>query len=158
MAFLKQPISGQNNAASTKLGLQDKLYLGNLDAKRDWGYAPEYVEGMWKMLQHDNPDDYVLATGEAHTVREFVDLAFKEIDMELEWEGKNENEKGIEKRTGEVRVEVDANYYRPTDVELLIGDAAKMKKILGWEAKVKCHELVKIMVKADFEKVKRRGY
>jgi len=145
-------------AARIKEGLQDKLYLGNLNAKRDWGYAPEYCEGMWKMLQQDEPDDYVMATGETHTVREFVDLAFKELDMELEWHGKNEKERGLDKKSGKVIVEVDPHYYRPTEVDLLIGDASKAKEKLGWEPKVKFDELVKIMAIADWEKVQKIGY
>ena len=140
-------------AAKIKLGLQDKLYLGNLNAKRDWGYAPEYCEGMWLMLQKDKPEDYVMATGETHTVKEFCELAFKELDIELEWKGKNENEKGIDKKTGKIIIEVDPRYYRPTEVDLLIGDASKAKEKLGWEPRVKFEELVKIMVKADFKKI-----
>ena len=145
-------------AARIKERLQKKIYLGNLNAKRDWGYAPEYCEGMWLMLHQDEPDDYVVATGETHTVREFCEHAFKELDIELEWYGKNENEKGIEKKTGKILVEVDHRYYRPTEVDLLIGDASKAKEKLGWQPKVKFDELVKIMVKADWEKVKKRGY
>ncbi len=145
-------------AARIKLGLQDKLYLGNLNAKRDWGYAPEYCEGMWLMLQQDKPDDFVLATGETHTVREFCTLAFKELDIELEWHGENENEKGIDKKTGKIIVEVDPGYYRPTEVDILIGDASKAREKLGWQPKVKFEELIKIMVDADFKKVKRRGF
>lgn len=145
-------------AARIKYGIQEKLLLGNLNAKRDWGYAPEYVEGMWRMLQQPEPDDYVLATGETHTVREFTDLAFKELDMELEWVGEGKEEKGIEKKTGKVRVEVDPRYFRPTEVDLLIGDASKAKEKLGWEPKVKFEELVKIMVQADWEKVQKRGF
>jgi len=142
-------------AVKIKLGLQDKLYLGNLNAKRDWGYAPEYCEGMWMILQQDKPDDFVMATGETHTVREFCELAFKELDIvELEWNGKNENEKGIDKKTGKVIIEVDPRYYRPTEVDLLIGDASKVKEKLGWEPKVKFEELVKIMVKSDLEAIK----
>jgi len=143
-------------AAKIKLGLQEKVYLGNLNAKRDWGYAPEFCQGMWLMLQQDKPDDYVMATGETHTVREFCDLTFKELEIELEWHGKNENEKGINKKTGKVIIEVDPRYYRPTEVELLIGNASKAKKELGWEAKVKFEELVKIMVKADWEEINKR--
>jgi len=139
--------------AKIKLGIQNKLYLGNLNAKRDWGYAPEYCEGMWMMLQQDKPDDYVIATGETHTVREFCNLAFKELDIELEWTGKNEDEKGIDKKTGKVIIEVDPRYYRPTEVEILIGDASKAKRELGWKPKVKFEELVKIMIKSDYEKI-----
>ncbi len=145
-------------AAKIKLGLQDKLYLGNLNAKRDWGYAPEYCEGMWMILQQDKPDDFVMATGETHTVREFCNLAFKELDIELEWKGKNEDEKGIDKKTGKIIIEVDSRYYRPTEVDILIGDASKAKQKLGWKPKVRFEELINIMVKADWEKVKKRGY
>jgi GDPmannose 4,6-dehydratase len=137
--------------AKIHLGLQDKLYLGNLDAKRDWGYAPEYVEAMWLMLQKDEPDDYVIATGEAHTVREFAEEAFKQIDIELEWGGNGINEVGKDSKTGKVLVEVDPRYFRPTDVEYLVGDASKAKEKLGWQPKVKFEELVKIMVDADME-------
>jgi GDPmannose 4,6-dehydratase len=145
-------------AARIKLGLQKSIRLGNLDAKRDWGFAPEYCEGMWRMLQQKEPEDFVLATGETHTVREFTEVAFKELDLELEWKGKGAKERGILKKTGNVAVEIDSNYYRPTEVELLIGDATKAKKKLGWAAKTKFEELAKLMVKADFEKVKKRGY
>lgn len=145
-------------AAKIKLGLQDKLTLGNLNSKRDWGYAPEYVEGMWRMLQRDTPEDFVLATGETHEVRKFVDAAFNELGIELRWEGEGENEKGIEKATGKVLVAVDPKYYRPTEVDLLIGDASKAKQMLGWEAKTKFADLARLMAKADFELVKKRGY
>lgn len=144
-------------AARIKEGLQDKLILGNMDAKRDWGYAPEYVDAMWRMLQQDTPDDYVVATGETHTVREFTDITFRELGIELHWEGEAENEKGIDKQ-GRVLVEVSPRYYRPTEVELLIGDPSKAKRQLGWEPQVKFEELVRIMVAADLEKVRRRGY
>ena len=145
-------------AARIKEGVQDKLLVGNLNAKRDWGYAPEYVEGMWRMLQQEKPGDYVLATGKNHTVREFINLALKELDMELEWTGDNEHEKGIEKKSGKVRVVIDPFYYRPTEVEELLGDARKAKEKLDWEPNIKFEELVRIMTKADWEKVKRRGY
>ncbi len=145
-------------AAKIKLGLQDKLTLGNLNSKRDWGYAPEYVEGMWRMLQLDKPEDFVLATGETHEVRTFVNAAFNELGIELRWEGDAENEKGIDKKTGKVLVAVDPKYYRPTEVELLIGDATKAKKILGWEAKTKFADLARLMAKADLALVTRRGY
>jgi len=155
--------------ARIKYGIQDKLLLGNLEAKRDWGYAPEYVEGMWRMLQQPEADDYVLATGETHSVKEFADLAFKELDMELEWEGegptavgrlkrKEERLKGENLKAGSVVVAVDPKYYRPTEVDLLIGDASKAGEKLGWEPKTKFEDLVKIMVKADWEKVQRRGF
>ena len=145
-------------AARIKLGKQKSLKLGNLDAKRDWGYAPEYCEGMWRMLQQKGPDDFVLATGETHTVREFTELAFDELDMKIEWRGKGAKEQGIVRKGGNVVVEIDPVYYRPTEVELLIGDATKAKQKLGWVAKTKFKDLVKIMVKADFERVKRKGY
>ncbi len=145
-------------AARIKLGLQNKLLMGNLNAKRDWGYAPEYCEGMWRMLQQEVPDDYVLATGETHSVREFIDATFKELDIELEWTGNNENEKGISKKDGKTLVEVDPRYFRPTEVELLIGDATKAKEKLGWSPKTTFSDLAKLMTRADFEKVKKRGY
>ncbi|HTX17203.1 MAG TPA: GDP-mannose 4,6-dehydratase [Bacteroidota bacterium] len=145
-------------AARIKLGIAGKLSLGNLNAKRDWGYAPEYVEGMWRMLQLDAPDDFVLATGETHTVREFADLAFKELGMELVWKGKGAGEQGIDKKTKRVLVDVDPRYYRPTEVELLIGNPAKARRKLGWMPKTKFADLVKIMARADFEKVSKKGY
>ncbi|MFC2088813.1 GDP-mannose 4,6-dehydratase [Calditrichota bacterium] len=145
-------------AARIKYGIQEKLLLGNLNAKRDWGYAPEYVEGMWRVLQQEKAEDYVLATGETHTVRELAHLAFKKLDMELEWTGREEDEKGVEKKTGKVLIEIDPNYYRPTEVDLLIGDASKAKEKLGWQPKVKFEELVKLMVQADWEKVQKRGF
>ncbi len=144
-------------AARIKYGIQEKLVLGNLDAKRDWGYAPEYVEGMWLMLQQEEPDDFVMATGEAHTVREFVDLAFKELDMELEWKGEGVNEKGIDSKSN-VRVEIDKRYFRPTEVDFLIGDASKAERELSWKAVTKFENLVAIMAKADWEKVQERGF
>jgi len=145
-------------AAKIKLGIDHKLSLGNLNAKRDWGYAPEYVDGMWRMLQLKTPDDFVLATGETHTVREFVDLAFKELEMDLVWKGKGAEEKGIDKKTKKVLVDVDSRFYRPTEVELLIGDPTKAKEKLGWVPKTKFEELVKIMAKADFARISKRGY
>lgn len=145
-------------AARIKHGIDEKLLLGNLNAKRDWGYAPEYVEAMWSMLQLEKPDDFVVATGETHTVREFADLTFKELDMELEWVGEGVGEKGICKKNGKSYVGVDERYYRPTEVDMLIGDASKAKKELGWEPKTKFEELVKLMARADYDKVKKRGY
>lgn len=165
-------------------GHQSKLLLGNLNAKRDWGYAPEYCEGMWMMLQQDKPEDYVLATGETHTVRKFVDLTFKGLGVELEWQGEKEKEKGVIRnindnllleglnkvkaiysemvlkyiKKNDVVVEVDKNYYRPTEVDLLIGDASKANINLGWKPKIKFEELVNIMTLSDFEKVIKRGY
>lgn len=145
-------------AARIKFGLQNNLALGNLGAKRDWGYAPEYVEGMWQMLQQDKADDFVLATGKTHTVREFVDNSFNELDMHLIWTGDGINERGIEKSTGKTLVVVNPSYFRPTEVDLLLGDATKAKKELGWEPTTKFHDLVKLMALADWEKVQKRGF
>lgn len=165
-------------------GLQKNLSLGNLNAKRDWGYAPEYCEGMWRMLQQDTPDDFVLATGETHTVREFVELSFRFAGIEIEWKGEREDEKGVVKsfnkefvtgnlsslddsyyslieknvKAGDIVAVIDKNYYRPTEVDLLIGDASKAGRILGWSPKIKFQELVKLMVTSDIEKVLKRGY
>ncbi|HJZ12849.1 MAG TPA: GDP-mannose 4,6-dehydratase [Acidobacteriota bacterium] len=144
-------------AARIKLGIQDKLTLGNLDATRDWGYAPEYVDGMWRMLQLEKAEDFVLATGETHSVREFVDVVFKELDMELEWKGKGLEEKGVSKKDGKVLVEVDARYHRPTEVDRLVGDAAKAKQKLGWKATTSFQDLARLMAQADFEKAKKPG-
>ncbi len=135
-------------------GLEEKMYLGNLDAKRDWGYAKDYVEGMWRMLQQDTPDDYVLATGETHTVREFVEETARLLGMNLLWSGKGVNEKGRDKKTNKIVIEIDPKYYRPAEVDLLIGDASKAKEKLGWKAKTKFHELVRIMVEADADAAK----
>lgn len=138
-----------------KNGQQEKLYLGNLDARRDWGYAKDYVYGMWLMLQQDIPDDYVLATGETHSVREFVEIAAKYLDMEIIWEGEGSNEKGINKKTGKTIVEIDPEYFRPAEVDLLLGNPEKAKKGLGWEPKVKFEELIKIMVEEDLKNIKK---
>ncbi len=167
-------------------GLQSNLSLGNLNAKRDWGFAPEYCEGMWRILQYKNAEDFVLATGETHTVREFVELTFKNLGVELEWKGKGINEKGVvsgidfEKakslinfsknskfykydfsamlKDGNIVVTIDPNYYRPTEVDLLIGDPSKAKQLLGWKAKTKFEDLVQIIIKSDMDKVLKRGY
>lgn len=140
--------------ARIKNGLQDKLYLGNLDAKRDWGFARDYVECMWLILQADNADDFVIATGEMHTVREFVDLAFKEVGIELEWDGEGINEKGIDKNTGKVLVEVDEKFFRPAEVDQLLGNPQKAKDLLGWNpTKTDFKTLVKKMVEADLKYV-----
>ena len=136
-------------AAKIKLGLQEKVYLGNLNAQRDWGHAKDFVEGMWLMLQQDEAVDYVLATGQTNSVRHFAELAFAEIGIELRWEGKDVNEKGIDKATGKIMVEVDPRYFRPTEVELLIGDPSKAYKDLGWKHKYTLDELVSEMVQAD---------
>ncbi len=138
--------------AKIKLGLDEKLYLGNLDAKRDWGYAKDYVEGMWLMLQQDKPDDYVLATNETHSVREFAEEVCRVFGMDLVWEGEGLDEKGIDKNTGKVIIEIDPKYFRPAEVDLLQGDYSKAKRELGWEPRVKFKELVKIMAEADLEK------
>jgi len=173
-------------ASKIAAGLQKKVLLGNLDAKRDWGFAPEYCEGMWKILQHNEPDDFVLATGETHTVREFTEKTFSELGIELEWKGSGKNETGTVKsinyekakslidyktnsgsyrfnftdnlKKGDVIVGVDPNYYRPTEVEMLIGNPSKAEKILGWKAKTKFEDLVKLMISADMDKVLKRGF
>jgi len=143
-------------AARIAQGLQDKLYLGNLDAKRDWGYAKDYVECMWLMLQHDKPEDFVIATGQMHSVREFCTLAFSEAGIELQWEGEGIDEKGIDKATGQTLVEVDPKYFRPAEVEQLLGDPTKAKNVLGWNPqKTSFEDLVKLMVKHDMEFVKK---
>ena len=145
-------------AARIKLGLQKSVALGNLNAKRDWGYAPEYCDGMWRMLQQETPDDFVLATGKTHTVREFADLAFGILDMPLEWEGTGPAERGIDRKTGRTLVEVDPRYYRPTEVEILVGNATKARERLGWAPTTVFEDLVAMMAKADFERVTKRGY
>ncbi len=134
-------------------GTQQKLSLGNLDAKRDWGFAGDYVEGMWRILQHSVPMDYVLATGETHTVREFVELAFKEIGININWVGSGVDEKGLDSKTGKVLVDVNPRYFRPTEVEVLLGDPAKAEKELGWKRKVDLTSLVKMMVHADCKEI-----
>lgn len=136
-------------AASIKLGLQDKLFLGNLDAKRDWGHAREYVRGMWLMLQQDVPDDYVLATGRTTEVREFVNWAFEDVGIHLDWRGLGVDEKGYCQQTGKCLVEVDPRYFRPTEVDLLLGDPSKARTKLGWEHTTTARELASEMVKAD---------
>lgn len=138
-------------AARIKVGLQKKLYIGNLDAKRDWGFAGDYVEAMWLILQHGKPEDFVIATGETHTVREFVELAFQEVDILLDWEGKGRDEKGINRATGKVIVQVDPRYFRPTEVDVLLGDSSKARKKLDWKPRISFKELIKIMVKHDLE-------
>ncbi|MGD0340082.1 MAG: GDP-mannose 4,6-dehydratase [Bacteroidales bacterium] len=142
------------NVSSIILGLKDKFYLGNLNAKRDWGYAPEFVEGMWRILQAEKPDDFVLATNEFHTVKEFIEESFNFFNEEIIWEGEGINEKGILRSKGKEVVAIDPLYFRPSEVDLLIGDYSKAKKILGWEPKIKFKEVVRLMVQADFEKLK----
>lgn len=142
-------------AARIKLGLDEKLYLGNLSAKRDWGHARDYVEGMWRVLQHDNPDDFVLATGITTTVRDFCMMAFKEAEINLEFRGTGIGEKGIDADTGKTIIEVDPNYFRPTEVDLLIGESAKARKMLGWTLKYDLSTLVKEMVAEDIKEVEK---
>ena len=140
-------------------GRQDKLYLGNLGALRDWGYAKDYVECMWLMLQQERPDDYVIATGQQHSVREFCTLAFREAGIELRWEGEGLQEKGISEKDGKVLVEVDPKYFRPAEVETLLGDPTKARTELGWNPqKTSFEELVRIMVQHDMEKVRRMSF
>ena len=143
-------------AAGIKEGLQEKLYLGNLNSKRDWGYAPEFVEAMWLMLQKKIPEDYVIATNETHTVREFTELAFKHVGIEIEWRGEGVAEKGYDAENGKCLVEVDPKYFRPTEVDILIGDYSKAKKELGWEPKIKFNELVKVMIEADLKNIQKK--
>lgn len=173
-------------ASRIAAGLQTKLLLGNLNAKRDWGFAPEYCEGMWKILQYEKPDDFVLATGDTHPVREFIELTFNNLGIELEWQGKDKDETGVIKsidlgkakqlinynsnknnyikdftgklQPGNTVVAVDPEYYRPTEVDMLIGDASKAGKLLAWKAKTKFEDLINIMIKADMDKVLRRGF
>ena len=135
--------------ADIHLGNQECLYLGNLDAKRDWGHARDYVEGMWRILQHDKADDFVLATGETHAVREFVELAFAEVGVNINWKGSGIDEEGIDAKSGKTLVKVDPRYFRPTEVDLLLGDPSKAEKMLGWQATTKFEKLVAEMVQAD---------
>ncbi len=144
--------------AKISLGLQDKLFMGNIDSERDWGHAKDYVEGMWRMLQQDEPDDFVLATGIKITVREFINMAFAEVGITLKWEGKEENEKGIDAATGKIIVEIDPKYYRPAEVELLVGDATKAKTKMGWTPTYTVQELCKEMVASDVEIFKKDKY
>jgi GDPmannose 4,6-dehydratase len=138
-------------AAAIKAGKKDCVYLGNLNAKRDWGYAPDYVQAMWLMLQQDKPGDYVIATGETHTIREFAEKTFACLDMKIQWSGKDEKEVGIDEKTGKIVIRVDPKHFRPTEVDLLIGNPAKAQKQLGWKAMVTFEKLVELMVKADWE-------
>lgn len=144
--------------AEIKYGISEKLTLGNLDAKRDWGFAPEYVEGMWLMLQQEEPDDFVLATGETHTVREFVENAAKVAGFNIEWEGEGVNTKGIDRKTGKVIVEVSPEFYRPSEVDILIGNPQKAKEKLGWQPKTTFEDLVRIMMEADLERVYKENH
>ncbi|MER8555055.1 GDP-mannose 4,6-dehydratase [Mesorhizobium sp. M1217] len=142
-------------AAAISLGLQDKLYLGNLSAERDWGHARDYVEGMWRILQHETPDDYVLATGVKNSVRKFVELAFAEVGVRIQWNGSGVDEKGVDTKTGRILVEVDPRYFRPTEVELLLGDPSKAERILGWKATTSLDLMVREMVQSDLKVVAR---
>jgi GDPmannose 4,6-dehydratase len=142
-------------AAAISLGLQDKLYLGNLDAKRDWGHARDYVEGMWRIVQQETAEDFVLATGETQSVRSFVDAAFAAVGISIGWSGTGVDEKGIDEKTGQVLVEVDARYFRPTEVDLLIGDPTKAREKLGWTYTTTLSEMVREMVESDLKVVAR---
>jgi len=142
--------------AKIYLGLQNKIVLGNLSAKRDWGHAKDYIEGMWMMLQHDKPEDFVLATGETHSVKEFLTLAFKEIDIDIIFTGEGVEEKGFDKKTGQLLVQVDPKYFRPTEVELLLGDPTKANKELGWSSKIEFNKLVSEMVQSDLLLLKNK--
>lgn len=144
--------------AKISLGLQEKVYMGNIDAERDWGHARDYVEGMWLMLQHDVADDFVLATGRKIAVRRFIELSFAEVGIEIEWKGTGENEIGINKSNGKTVLEIDPKYYRPTEVDLLVGDASKAKEKLGWVPKLTVEDLVKEMVASDVALFKRDKY
>jgi GDPmannose 4,6-dehydratase len=145
--------------AAIELGLQDRLWIGNLDARRDWGHARDYVEGMWRIVQADEPDDYVLATGEAHSVREFVERAFAHTGCKLVWQGRSVDEKGLDARTGRLLVEVDPRYFRPLEVHHLLGDPSKARQKLGWRHRVSFADLVAEMVAADLDQVRREhGY
>lgn len=137
-----------------KLGLQDYLELGNLDAKRDWGHAKEFVEAMWLMLQQGKPEDFIIATGETHTIREFIEESCKELNMKIEWQGKGINEVGINRDTGKTIVKINPRYFRPSEVDMLLGDPTKAKKELGWEAKTKFSDLARLMTRSDYELLK----
>jgi GDPmannose 4,6-dehydratase len=141
-----------DSVAKIKLGLMESMELGNLDAKRDWGFAKEYVEGMWRMLQADEPDTFVLATNRTETVRDFVSMAFKAAGIQISWSGEAEAEQGTDVATGKVLVTINPKFYRPTEVELLIGDPAKARKVLGWEPKTNLEELCRMMVEADLRR------
>ena len=137
--------------AMIELGMEDRIYLGNLNASRDWGHARDYVDGMWRMMQQDEPDDYVLATGESHSIREFVELAFSHVGREVVWQGEGVDEKGIDRATGDVLVEVDPVYFRPTEVDYLLGDASKAREKLGWTSQTSFPDLVREMVTSDLK-------
>jgi GDPmannose 4,6-dehydratase len=143
--------------AAIELGMQNKLYLGNLAARRDWGHARDYAEGMWLILQQPEPDDYVLATGEEHSVREFVEKAFACVGRNIEWRGADLAEQGVDARDGRVLIEIDAHYFRPTETDALLGDPSKARQKLGWHHKISFNELVREMVDADLKEMRRDG-
>lgn len=145
-------------AVRIKLGMEDRLYLGNIDAKRDWGHARDYVEGMWRILQQDKPEDFVLATGVTTTIRKFCEMTFKELGMEIEWQGHGVDEKGIDRNTGKVLIEIDPRYFRPAEVDLLLGNASKAKAKLGWQPKYDLEALCREMVKEDLQEAKREKF
>ncbi len=145
-------------AVRIKLGMEDRLYLGNIDAKRDWGHARDYVEGMWRILQQDKPEDFVLATGVTTTIRKFCEMTFRELGMEIEWQGHGVDEKGIDRNTGKVLIEIDPRYFRPAEVDLLLGDASKAKAKLGWQPKYYLEALCREMVKEDLQEAKREKF
>lgn len=153
--FVTRKIS--RGLARIRLGLDDCIYLGNLDAKRDWGYAKDYVYAMWLMLQQSEPDDYVVATNETHSVREFVEEASSLVGYDIEWKGSGIDEVGIDSKTGETIVRIDPNYFRPAEVDLLIGDSTKAKTVLGWEPTVTFKELVKLMIDSDLKQESHRS-
>ena len=144
--------------AAIALGKQDCLYLGNLNSQRDWGHAKDYVEGMWLMLQQDKPDDFVLATGKKVSVRSFIEMAFNEVGISINWQGKGVDEKGLDAKTGKILVEIDPKYFRPTEVDLLVGDASKAERELGWKPKHTVQQLVKEMVASDLKLFEKDKY
>lgn len=145
-------------AAKIKLGLQDSLMLGNLDAKRDWGFAKDYVEAMWQILQQENPQDFVISTGENHTVREFAEIAFRQLGIDIKWEGLGIDERGVDAKTGKILIKIDPRYFRPSEVDQLLGNAAKAEKFLKWQPKTSFADLVKLMVKADLQQEMQKKY
>jgi GDPmannose 4,6-dehydratase len=143
--------------AAIELGLQDTLFLGNIDAKRDWGHAREYAEGMWRILQQDTPDDFVLASGEAHSVREFVEIAFATVNRTIEWRGAGAEEQAVDSASGQVVVAIDPRYFRPTEVDFLLGDASKAESVLGWRHRTRFPDLVREMVESDLKVLTKEG-